>query len=332
MPYRIFSVFDGSTFVVGDGRGDLRAAPDRVHGFFHEDTRFVSRWALTLDGAELETLSIGDAEYFAVQFFLVPHPRSVWENPYLSLIRRRLVRGTWIEELGVMNHSDRPLTLEVAIEVDTDFADMFEVKDSEVRPREVERVADGRELVLSYRNGDFSRAVQIAAGDGWEVREDGFRLPLLLPPRGEVWTSFAIVPRSEPRPAGLSTRTHASSFEATRAELRDDVKAWLDDSPVLETDWDALQRAYRQSLVDLAALRFYPEILPGASLPAAGLPWFMALFGRDSLITSYQALPFVPELAGTTLLVLAALPGEGDSTTSATRSRARSSTSCASAS
>ena len=46
--------------------------------------------------------------------------------------------------------------------------------------------------------------------------------------------------------------------------------------------------------------------MPDASLPAAGLPWFMALFGRDSLITSYQAIPFVPELARTTLLALGA--------------------------
>jgi glycogen debranching enzyme len=307
MPYRIFSIFDGSTFVVGDGRGDLRAAPDRVHGFFHQDTRFVSRWALTLEGAELESLSIGDAEYFAAQYFLVPQPRSVWENPYLSLIRRRVVRGTWIEELGVMNHADRALTTELAIEVDSDFADMFEVKDGEVRSREVGRLVDGRELVLTYRNGEFVREARIAAGDGWEVREDGFRLPLLLPPRGEVWTSFAIVPRSEPRQAGLPTRAHATSFETTRAELRDDVRAWLEDSPVLETDWDAFEHAYHRSLIDLAALRCFPEILPGASLPAAGLPWFMALFGRDSLITSYQALPIRPELARTTLLALAEL-------------------------
>ena len=54
-------------------------------------------------------------------------------------------------------------------------------------------------------------------------------------------------------------------------------------------------------------MRFYPDVVPGTdSLPAAGLPWFMALFGRDSLLTSYQALPFVPELAATTLRALAA--------------------------
>ena len=87
----------------------------------------------------------------------------------------------------------------------------------------------------------------------------------------------------------------------------------------------SLKRTYRRSLVDLAALRFLPPIAGGASLPAAGLPWFMTMFGRDSIITSLQALPFAPELAATTLRVLGAGRAPGW-TTSATRSRAGSCT------
>jgi glycogen debranching enzyme len=65
-----------------------------------------------------------------------------------------------------------------------------------------------------------------------------------------------------------------------------------------------------RSLVDVAALRFRPNTMPERSLPAAGLPWFMALFGRDSLITSYQMLPFSSELAATTLQALADAQGK----------------------
>ena len=86
---------------------------------------------------------------------------------------------------------------------------------------------------------------------------------------------------------------------------------WIAAAPKLDTDWHELRQVYRRSLVDLAALRFYPESVPNSSLPAAGLPWFMALFGRDSLITSYQAIPFVPELARTTLLALGAQQSTG---------------------
>ncbi len=89
------------------------------------------------------------------------------------------------------------------------------------------------------------------------------------------------------------------------------LRQWLDAAPHLECDWEPLQATYHRSLVDLAALRFSPPIAGGKSLPAAGLPWFMTMFGRDSIFTSLQALPFVPELAATTLQALGEWQGSG---------------------
>jgi hypothetical protein len=82
------------------------------------------------------------------------------------------------------------------------------------------------------------------------------------------------------------------------------LDSWLDEAPTLESDSALLDATYRRSLVDLAALRFSPLTMAGHSLPAAGLPWFMTMFGRDSILTSLQALPFAPELARTTLRAL----------------------------
>jgi glycogen debranching enzyme len=90
------------------------------------------------------------------------------------------------------------------------------------------------------------------------------------------------------------------------------LEQWLEEAPRLETDFDPLRHTYRRSLLDLAALRFRPLKGVAWSLPAAGLPWFMALFGRDSLITAYEALPFQPRLAGTTLETLAAFQAKED--------------------
>src|SRR6185503_782847 len=84
---------------------------------------------------------------------------------------------------------------------------------------------------------------------------------------------------------------------------------WLNDAPQLTSSWMPLEQTYRRSLIDLAALRFFSLIFPDSALPAAGLPWFMAIFGRDSIITSLQALPYEPELARTTLRVLGARQG-----------------------
>src|SRR5204863_2841276 len=82
-------------------------------------------------------------------------------------------------------------------------------------------------------------------------------------------------------------------------------------APAIECDWEPLKSTYRRSLVDLAALRFSPPVAGGKSLPAAGLPWFMTMFGRDSIFTSLQALPFTSELAATTLRALAEWQGSG---------------------
>ena len=89
-----------------------------------------------------------------------------------------------------------------------------------------------------------------------------------------------------------------------QARMRRNLERWIDDAPRIECDWEPLKATYRRSLVDLAALRFSPPIAGGRSLPAAGLPWFMTMFGRDSIFTSLQALPFTPELAATTLRAL----------------------------
>ena len=91
--------------------------------------------------------------------------------------------------------------------------------------------------------------------------------------------------------------------------MKRNMEARIDDAPQLGCDNDALKITYRRSLVDMASLRFVAPILPRHALPAAGLPWFMTMFGRDSIFTSLQALPFAPELAATTLRALGARQG-----------------------
>src|SRR5215211_8843163 len=92
--------------------------------------------------------------------------------------------------------------------------------------------------------------------------------------------------------------------ERTSSRMQRNLERWLEEAPRVECDWEPLKSTYRRSLVDLAALRFSPAIGKGRSLPAAGLPWFMTMFGRDSIFTSLQAVPFTPELAATTLRML----------------------------
>ena len=68
----LVKILDGNTFVVSDDRGDIEASLADPTGLFSFDTRFLSRWILTIDGERLNALSTDDLQYFETRFFLVP--------------------------------------------------------------------------------------------------------------------------------------------------------------------------------------------------------------------------------------------------------------------
>jgi glycogen debranching enzyme len=302
---RTLSVLDGSTFVVGDRLGDVRANEGREHGFFSADTRFMSRWVLRVGETPLELLSLHQSAHFDAQFFLTPTVGPDDQAP-CSIVRHRLVDHVWMEEVTVTNHLHETSRFRVVLEVDADFADVFEVKDGVVAEREVTHTHDGASLTLAYRHAAFRRSVTIAASSPAQITPVGFEYDLELA-AGEQWSSsFTISPFAAQPGTRFARREPRGSLEDVRKERSAELETWLARAPVLLADDPALLRTYRASLSDLGALRIHPDLDKGATLPAAGLPWFMALFGRDSLITSFQALPYLPELAATTLRVLAA--------------------------
>ncbi len=305
MSERTLSVLDGSTFVVGDRLGDVRADEGREHGFFSEDTRFISRWRLRVGQVPLEVLGLHQSAHFEARFFLTPGVGPDDQAP-CSIVRHRLVDHVWMEEVTLTNHLHEAGRFRVVLEVGADFADLFEVKDGAVAERAVSFGEDGGSLCLAYERGAFRRSVTIASSAPATITRAGFAYELELGP-GEQWSSgFTISPFAAQPGVRFARRAARGALEDVRARRATELDTWLDRAPVVHAEDPALVRTYRASLGDLGALRIHPELTEGATLPAAGLPWFMALFGRDSLITSYQALPFLPELAATTLRVLAA--------------------------
>jgi glycogen debranching enzyme len=301
---RTLSVLDGSTFVVGDRLGDVRAEGGREHGFFSDDTRFVSRWVLRVDEAPLELLGFDQSAHFAAQFFLTPRVGPDDQAP-CSIVRRRLVDHVWMEEVAVTNHRHETSEVRLALDVDADFADLFEVKDGAVAERKVTCRHDDRALTLAYEHAGFQRSVTITASAKAGVTREGFAYSLRLAP-GEQWSAtFTVAPYAAQPGMAFARRKPRGGLTQLSASKSAELERWLACAPVLQTQDTALTHTYRASLSDLGALRLHPDLAEGATLPAAGLPWFMALFGRDSLITSFQALPYLPGLAATTLRVLA---------------------------
>src|SRR5512133_1632074 len=298
----LVKILDGNTFVVSDSRGDIEGSLTDTTGLFSFDTRFLSKWVLTVNGQRLTPLSTDDLQYFETRFFLVPGTGTVYVDSKLSVIRRRAVGNGFREELQTLNHDEKPVDLTVRIDADSDFADLFEVKDAlKKKGTYSARVTDGR-LVLGYQRETFTRATDISATAPARVDKKGLTFKTRIEPQGEWSTNLDVVTAA----MGSEERRERPTFARPRGRqsMETNLKRWLDRAPTLECDWDSLRETYRRSLVDLAALRFSPQIMGYRSLPAAGLPWFMTMFGRDSILTSLQALPFTSELAATTLRAL----------------------------
>ena len=296
----LVKILDGNTFVVSDGRGDIEASMTDPTGLFSYDTRFLSRWILTVNRQRLSALSVDDLNYFESKFFLVPGTGTVYIDAKLSVIRQRAVGNGFREDLTILNHADKPVNLAVRLDAASDFADLFEVKDALEKKGTYSTRVDGDTLVLAYDRGPFSRATEISSTVPARIDKNGLSFRIRIEPHAEWSTGLVVTARLGPGQPPKTTR------DAGRAQvrMRRNLEKWLADAPHIECDWDALRSTYRRSLVDLAALRFSPPIAGGRSLPAAGLPWFMTMFGRDSIFTSLQALPFTPELAATTLRAL----------------------------
>ncbi len=265
------SALHGSTFVVSDRRGDVDASPSQPHGLFHMDTRFLSRWQITIDGAKPDILSVDDLQYFETRYFLAPSTGTIYENSSVSVVRNRAVGDGFYEDLTIMNHRPTPLDVQVRVEAGSDFADLFEIKD-EIKEKKgnLYTRTESNRLVLGYRRENFVRETWITPTEPARVDERGFTFKVHVEPHGKWSTGFDVVTAVD---GWDETHEHA---KYGRGEHRPQpngpaLEEWMANAPELVSSWAPLERIYLRSLVDLAALRFYPKLAPGPALPAAGL-------------------------------------------------------------
>ncbi|MDO3700083.1 glycogen debranching N-terminal domain-containing protein [Micromonospora sp. C28SCA-DRY-2] len=301
-------VISGNAFAIGDGQGDIEVDPQAPVGLFFFDTRFLSRWVLTVGGERLNALSRDDLTYFETRFVLVPGAASHYVDADVSVIRHRSLDDSFNERLTVLNHAAEPAYLTVRMEIGADFADIAEV--GQPRHREVVVTPDAERglLRLRYARGRFARETVISSTAPAEIDRSGMTFRIRVEPDGQ-WNTDLHIAMTFQGEAGRDMRADLTTHRHhIRRGMRDDLQAWLDRAPQLVAEHEALPALYRGSLTDLAALRYEP-LSSVDRVPVGGLPWAMSLYGRDSLITCLQTLPFVPELTPATLRLLALLQG-----------------------
>jgi glycogen debranching enzyme len=313
-------VLDGSTFCVCDERGDVDGTAS-ASGFFASDTRFLSRLVLTLDGVRPEPLSHAQTVPHSAAFVLRNPLVNGLEPNELSVERNRFVGDAMEERIAVENHGRRRVEVELAIEIEADFADIFAVKELDPMfghpstatlpsPRPLEWDGGDSQL-LGFSDAGFPAGTIVHLSRPCVPAEGRLSFPLCLDP-GERWDLHVGV---QPLLNG-DRPLEGSSFEQHFADERErtdqSLASWRRLAPQLRCGWDDLERTYERSVADLGALRMHVDGFAAGELPAAGTPWFMTVFGRDTLITCLQTLTFGPDLAASALRVLAATQADSD--------------------
>jgi glycogen debranching enzyme len=311
-------ILEGATFCICDELGDLHG---NVEGLFAQDTRFLSALKLTINGQRPLLLSSDKIEYFSAAFFMRNPLASGLAQDALSIRRERFVGDGMQDSFTVQNQSMERVEFDLEIEVAADFADIFAVKDYDFAlgdpmraaplpdPRPVAYEQERNQFLISD-DGDLPLKTQVIFSERGDVNGSKMVFHLSLEPRDRWGVHVEVFPLPDGEP--VAPRFAELRFGEEVGRVRDSLAAWQLRVPQLRASWDALARAFGQSVSDLASLRMRSDNGAIGKLPGAGVPWFMTVFGRDTIITCLQTLLFGPELARTALEVLADLQATED--------------------
>ena len=310
------TILEGSNFCISDQNGDFTFT---TSGLYAYDMRFLSRLELTINGVRPLLLSAGKAEYYSAAFFLRNPLAGDLPQDAISIGRHRFVGEGMQDRLRVQNQTHEPVAFELALEFANDFADIFAVKNYDFALGNPDKAAALPPLAESRYEEDENQFVLDDDGGGAHTQ-------IILSQRGHAeqgkvrfWIELEsqatwdlivdVVPSIGDNGVGPQVAQQRFGEERDRTEAS--LTAWNLRVPRLRASWDALDHAFPRSVADLASLR-----IRGANgisnLPAAGMPWFMTVFGRDTIITCLQTLLFGPELAQGAIEVLAGLQARED--------------------
>jgi glycogen debranching enzyme len=311
-------ILEGSNFCLCDDRGDF---VDATHGFFTQDTRFLARLNLTLNGKRPQLLTSNNVDYFSAAFYLRNPLTADLGQDLVAIERRRFVGDGLHDVIVLQNQAMEPLSFSLELDVGCDFADIFSVKAYDfslgdplaapplppmVAPR---YEAENDQLVLTDAEDGGTARTHVVLSRPGVVKGSQVSFEIELQPH-EPW-QLEIDVVAAPDGDGEAPRAVARRFGTELDHVRDSLTAWQLRVPQLRATWDDLERSFGRSVSDLASLRMRTSNGIGR-LPAAGCPWFMTVFGRDTIISCLQTLLFGSELAHSALEVLAELQAQDD--------------------
>jgi glycogen debranching enzyme len=314
---------EGTSFLISDAFGNIHPNRKDSSGLFYEDSRFLSQYEMTLDGNSPVFLSSDALSDSETRYFLSNGALPCGKSPNLPqdnlvIVRTQRLSQGFHERIEITQDGDGDARFTLGIALGADFEHIYFVKESSelgsasmpshhVLHQVVNR---GRSLQLLFQSGRVYRKCLVHFGEKPKWKNNCALFPLMLK-RGQCWAlevDVEMINREKKVGRKIASIHPSKMREAKAKQFRREIEEGL---PVLETDHPVLKHAFEAACQDMISLRIKAtEALPGSRSIAAGIPWYMALFGRDSLITSCQSLWIDPILAQGTLRSLAYLQGK----------------------
>jgi glycogen debranching enzyme len=300
----------GVGFLVTEQGGEIDWPTEQ--GFYHADTRIVSAWRIYANGVSWELLNAGNIAYYAARIYLtnaaIVSEQGDIPPGALGMTIGRCISGGLHEDLDIVNHSQKPVQFNLEIAARSDFADLFEVKSGRIvrrgRITTEWNLRNGR-LRARYENEDFRREliIRVRRSGSTPVFANGrISFEIDLAP-GQTWHACMLYDVFD---GETEIRAPTACIDkALTSRLAHRLTDWQDKALKVSTSNEEFYRFYHQAVEDMQALRLPIQGTDHMEfVPAAGVPWFVGLFGRDSLIVSLQNAMVYPDFARGALDVL----------------------------
>jgi glycogen debranching enzyme len=307
---------DADIFFLSTQEGDVPCGGGHGYGLYYHDCRYLSGYEMTVAGAKLNTLVANAATGYRAVIELtnpaIAHDDLHVEKENIGVKWERLIdadSSALHDTITFHNFSLEEVNLPVRLELQSGFEDLYNVRslldEQSGTLRDPKWVGDV--LDLHYDGADrITRRTSIAVTPSPQERwSGGASFKLKLAPRERKQITVALYVR-EDKQGGNHQASGNGDVSRARKRLGHEMREWMDGRTTVVTDNPFLQRAATRSLSDLWTLK---TELDGKQYFSAGVPWFVALFGRDSIITALQTLAFDPQIAAQTLRLLAQYQG-----------------------
>lgn len=310
MDYRVIK--ENDLFLLTDQKGDITVNHPYGLGLYKEDTRFLSEFNLKINGEAPVLLSSSAADNYIAKILLTnPHIEKcgkvvLWRESIEIERTRFIYKDIFYETISFKNYYPKSVIFEATIHMDVDFVDMFIVRgfqSGDVGKRTGQEFTD-QGLSFHYKGADHVDRKTVVTWNqpASKVTEKGaITFNIGLNPKEAKEVTFSISPQ-----IGKCIGNVIDPSQALE-NLKTSYQDWEDTITKIETDDNSFLRLVERGLKDLRVLLTDSGF---GKFPVAGLPWFGVPFGRDSIITALQMLPFSPEVAKGTLLTLAEKQGQ----------------------